>query len=90
MKIKRNKDGGGANGRIECGFARALAILKAAHREEGNPHVFISRTKTGSGLSNMAMLDLLQRTTWAMQRRRRRCMASGPRPNMGSGSHQLP
>ena len=39
---------------------RALAILKALPREEGNPHVFISRTKKGNGLSNMAMLDLLK------------------------------
>ena len=42
---------------------RAIEILEAAPREDGNPFVFISKThrKLGKGLSNMAMLKLLQR-----------------------------
>jgi integrase len=42
--------------------ARAIEILKAAPREDGNPFVFISKThrKRGKGLTNMAMLKLLQ------------------------------
>ncbi len=41
---------------------RALEILRALPREEGNPFVFISKThrKRGKGLTNMAMLKLLQ------------------------------
>jgi integrase len=38
---------------------RALAILDALPREEGNPHLFIG-AKQGKGLSNMAMLELLR------------------------------
>jgi integrase len=38
----------------------ALAILRDALREDGNPFVFIGGNK-GSGLSNMAMLVMLQR-----------------------------
>lgn len=43
-----------------CG--RAIEILKALPREENNPFVFISKThrKRGKGLTNMAMLKLLQ------------------------------
>jgi integrase len=41
---------------------RAFEILNALPREEGNPFLFISKThrKRGKGLSNMAMLKLLQ------------------------------
>lgn len=39
--------------------ARALAILKALPREEGNPYLFIG-AKAGQPLSNMAMLELLR------------------------------
>ena len=39
---------------------RAVAILKALPREDGNPHVFIG-TKKGRGLSNMSMSVLLQK-----------------------------
>lgn len=38
---------------------RAVDILKALPREEGNPHVFIGARKC-KGLSNMAMLELLK------------------------------
>ena len=40
---------------------RAIQILKALPREEGNPHVFLGAVK-GKGLSNMAMLQLLKGT----------------------------
>ena len=39
---------------------RAIAILKALPREDGNPHVFIG-TKKGRGISNMSMSVLLQK-----------------------------
>jgi integrase len=39
---------------------RAVEILQSLPREEGNPHVFIGPQK-GSGLSNMAMAQLLKR-----------------------------
>jgi integrase len=39
---------------------RAIAILKALPREDGNPHVFIG-TKKGRGLSNMSMSVLLKK-----------------------------
>ena len=38
---------------------RSIEILRAVPRERGNDHVFIG-TKRGQGLSNMAMLELLQ------------------------------
>jgi integrase len=38
----------------------AIAVLSSAIREKGNPHVFISRSNEGAGLSNMAMLELLK------------------------------
>jgi integrase len=38
---------------------RAIELLKALPREDGNPHVFIGMA--GKGLSNMAMLTLLKR-----------------------------
>ncbi len=38
----------------------AVALLRALPREEDNPHVFISISKRGKGLSNMAMLKLLK------------------------------
>jgi integrase len=60
MKIKRTKDGEERRPHQVPLSKPALAILKAVPREEGNPHVFISRTKPGKGLSNMAMLDLLK------------------------------
>lgn len=60
MKIKRNGNGEERMAHRVPLSPRALAILKAVPRESGNPHVFISRTKQGSGLSNMAMLDLLK------------------------------
>jgi integrase len=60
MKIKRTKDGEERDPHRVPLSPRAVEILKNATREEGNPHVFISRTKAGSGLSNMAMLDLLK------------------------------
>lgn len=41
--------------------ARAIEILESLPREEGNPFVFISRRKRDCGLSNMAMLKLLQK-----------------------------
>jgi integrase len=60
MKIKRNGNGEERMPHRVPLSPRALAILKAVPREDGNAHVFISRTKQGSGLSNMAMLDLLK------------------------------
>jgi integrase len=60
MKIKRTGNGEERMPHRVPLSERALAILKAVPREEGNPHVFISRTKPGNGLSNMAMLDLLK------------------------------
>jgi integrase len=38
---------------------RAVEILKALPREDNNPHVFIG-AKAGSGLSNMAMAELMK------------------------------
>jgi integrase len=40
--------------------AAALAILESLPRETGNPHVFISPTVNGKGLSGMSLLKLLQ------------------------------
>lgn len=60
MKVKKHRSGAErAPHRVPLS-PRALAILGAVPREEKNTHVFISRTKTGRGLSNMAMLDLLK------------------------------
>lgn len=39
--------------------ARAVTILKALPREEGNPHLFVG-AKAGKALSNMAMLELMR------------------------------
>ncbi|SIO51162.1 Integrase [Bradyrhizobium erythrophlei] len=39
--------------------ARAIEILKALPRQEGNPHVFIG-AKSGKALSNMAMLEMMR------------------------------
>lgn len=41
--------------------ARAIEILESLPKEEGNPFVFLSRRKRGCGMSNMAMLKLLQK-----------------------------
>jgi integrase len=60
MKIKRNGDGEAREDHRVPLSKRALAVLDAAPREDGNPHVFISLSKKGKGLSNMAMLDLLK------------------------------
>ncbi|MBA3511836.1 integrase arm-type DNA-binding domain-containing protein [Sphingomonas sp.] len=60
MKIKRTGTGEERMAHRVPLSKRALAILDTLPREDGNPHVFISRTKGGSGLSNMAMLDLLK------------------------------
>jgi integrase len=38
---------------------RAIAILRALPRQEGNPHVFIGAS-VGKGLSDMAMLELMR------------------------------
>ncbi|MBB5051547.1 MAG: site-specific integrase [Afipia sp.] len=38
---------------------RAITILKALPREDGNPHVFVGGTR-GKGISNMAMLELVR------------------------------
>jgi integrase len=38
---------------------RALELLDALPREDGNPHLFVG-AKAGKGLSNMAMLELLR------------------------------
>lgn len=40
--------------------APLISLLEALPREEGNPHLFISKTCRGKGLSNMAMLKLLK------------------------------
>ena len=60
MKIKRRGSGEAREAHRVPLAARAVEILRALPREADNPHVFISRSKTGSGLSNMAMLDLLK------------------------------
>lgn len=60
MKIKRNGSGEAREAHRVPLSERALAILDAAPREEGNPYVFISLSKKGKGLSNMAMLNLLK------------------------------
>lgn len=60
MKVKKHKSGAERPPHRVPLSPPAVAVLKAAVREEGNKHVFISRTKTGRGLSNMAMLDLLK------------------------------
>jgi len=39
---------------------RSIEILKSLPREKGNPHVFIG-AKKGTGLSNMAMLELMRK-----------------------------
>ena len=39
--------------------ARAIEILSGLYREDGNSHVFIG-ARTGAGLGNMAMPDVLQ------------------------------
>ena len=39
---------------------RMVELIEALPREEGNPFVFISKTCSGKGLSNMAMLKLLK------------------------------
>lgn len=41
--------------------ARAIEILESLPREQGNDFVFLSRRKKGCGISNMAMLKLLQK-----------------------------
>jgi len=60
MKIKRRGSGEAREAHRVPLCEPALAILRALPREADNPYVFISRSKTGSGLSNMAMLDLLK------------------------------
>jgi integrase len=60
MKIKRNGDGEAREDHRVPLSKRALAILENVPREEDNPFVFISLSKKGKGLSNMAMLDLLK------------------------------
>lgn len=60
MKIKRRGSGEAREAHRVPLAARAVEILRSLPREVDNPHVFISRSKTGSGLSNMAMLDLLK------------------------------
>jgi integrase len=60
MKIKRTGSGEAREPHRVPLSDQALAVLRGAPKEEGNPHVFISRTKAGSGLSNMAMLELLK------------------------------
>ncbi len=40
---------------------RALEVLASLPREKGNPHIFIAPTKSGAGLSNMAMTATLRR-----------------------------
>lgn len=40
---------------------RMVELIEALPREDGNPFVFISKTRTGKGLSNMAMLKLLKK-----------------------------
>lgn len=60
MKIKRSGGGEAREDHRVPLSKRALAILDAAPREDGNPFVFISISKKGRGLSNMAMLDLLK------------------------------
>ena len=60
MKVKKHKSGEErAPHRVPLSDA-AVAVLSSAMRETGNPHVFISRTNEGAGLSNMAMLELLK------------------------------
>lgn len=60
MKVKKHRSGAErAPHRVPLPPV-AVALLRALPREADNPHAFISRTKTGCGLSNMAMLDLLK------------------------------
>lgn len=60
MKIKRKGSGEAREPHRVPLSARAVELLRALPREADNPHVFVSRTKSGCGLSNMAMLELLK------------------------------
>jgi integrase len=60
MKIKRRGSGEAREAHRVPLSEPVRALLRALPREKDNPHVFISRTNKGSGLSNMAMLDLLK------------------------------
>ncbi len=60
MKISRTGSGEAREDHRVPLSKPALALLRSLPREEGNPHVFISVTKSGNGFSNMAMLKLLK------------------------------
>ena len=60
MKVKKHKSGAERPPHRVPLSATAIALLGALPREADNPHVFISLSKTGRGLSNMAMLKLLK------------------------------
>jgi len=60
MKVKKRRSGAERPPHRVPLSDTATALLRALPREASNPHAFISRTKTGRGLSNMAMLDLLK------------------------------
>lgn len=60
MKVKKHKSGAERPPHRVPLTAPALALLKGLLHEDDNPHVFVSRTNKGRGLSNMAMLDLLK------------------------------
>lgn len=57
--VPANRIKGGKQHKVPLGD-RAVEILKAVPREEGNPFVFIGGSK-GTGISNMAMAQLLKR-----------------------------
>lgn len=60
MKIKKHRSGEErAPHRVPLS-GPALALLRALLREQDNPFVFVSVSKSGRGLSNMAMLKLLK------------------------------
>lgn len=60
MKIKQNRSGEERTPHRVPLTESAIRILRDLPREEGNPFIFISRTKPKQGLSNMAMLALLK------------------------------
>jgi integrase len=58
--VPANRIKGGMPHRVPL-VPRAIEILKACHREDDNPYVFIGLRDRGSGLSKMAMAHLLGR-----------------------------
>tara|TARA_B100000678_G_scaffold285173_1_gene287859 strand:+ start:222 stop:1475 length:1254 start_codon:yes stop_codon:yes gene_type:complete len=60
MKISRKGSGEAREDHRVPLSKAALDLLRALPREEDNPHIFISVSKPGKGLSNMAMLKLLK------------------------------